>query len=153
MSGHLLAAYVLLILKKENSILLIRRSAENKFAPNHFSMPGGRVEANESFTTALIREVKEELSITINQADLSFAHAFYKKGAENEFAAFVFECSKWTGDIQNCEPLKHSELKWVDINHLPEPMIPTHKSVLAFIKEKQLYSEQSPGKLSGFILN
>lgn len=144
MSGHLLAAYVLLLLKKDNSILLIRRSAENKFAPNHFSLPGGRVEANESFTAALIREAKEELDITINQDDLSFVHAFYKKGTENEFAAFVFECSRWTGDIKNCEPLKHSGLQWVDINQLPEPMIPTHKNVLALlIKEKQVYSEQS----------
>lgn len=142
MPGHLLAAYVLLLLKKENSILLIRRSATNKFAPNHFSLPGGRVEENESFTTALIREAKEELGITINQADLSFSHAFYKKGTENEFAAFVFECNTWTGDIKNCEPSKHSELKWVDIHQLPELMISTHKKVLSLLQEKQLYSEQ-----------
>lgn len=144
MPGHLLAAYVLLLLKKGDSVLLIRRSAENKFAPNHFSLPGGRVEKNESFTAALIREAKEELDITINPADLSFVHAFYKKGTENEFAAFVFECNKWTGDIKNCEPSKHSELQWVDTNQLPEPMILTHKKVLdLLIKEKQVYSEQS----------
>jgi len=143
MSEHLIAAYSLILLTQNNSILLLKRSATSSFAPNHYSLPGGRVEKNETFRQALVREVQEELGITIDELQLAFAHSFYRNGTENELVAFIFECCDWKGNIINCEPLKHSELKWFDLNHLPEPMIPAHKNALLLIKEKQLYSEQS----------
>ena len=143
MSEHLLAAYVLILLKKDNAILLLKRSATSSFAPNHYSLPGGRIEKNETFRQALVREVQEELGITINESQLTFTHSFYRKGTENELVAFIFECRQWQGDIINREPAKHSQLEWFDINNLPSPLIPAHQSALSLIKEKQLYSEQS----------
>lgn len=142
MSEHLLAAYVLVLLKKNNSILLLKRSATNSFAPNHYSLPGGRVEKNETFRQALVREAQEELGIIIDESQLTFVHSFYKKGTENEFAAFIFECDDWQGALLNKEPGKHCQLEWADIHNLPSPLIPSHLNALSLIKEKQLYSEQ-----------
>lgn len=143
MAEHLIAVYSLILLKKNNEILLLKRSATNRFAPNHYSLPGGRVEKNETFRQALVREVQEELGISIDESQLTFVHSFYKKGTENELAAFVFECHQWQGDIVNKEPAKHSQFEWVDINNLPSPMIPSHLNALALIVNNQLYSEQS----------
>lgn len=143
MSEHLIAAYVLILLRKDNEILTLKRSATSSFAPNHYSLPGGRVEKNETFRQALVREVREELGITIDESQLSFAHSFYRKGTEHELVAFIFECHQWQGTIINREPAKHSQFEWVDINDLPSPFIPAHQSALSLIAKQQLYSEQS----------
>ena len=143
MSEHFIAAYSLILLTQNNSILVLKRSASSSFAPNHYSLPGGRVEKNETFRHALVREVQEELGIVIDEADLSYVHSFYRKGTENELVAFVFECHQWQGQILNKEPLKHTHFEWVDINNLPSPMIPAHEGALALIAKHQLHSEQS----------
>lgn len=52
------------IIFKEDKILLCRRKAE-KFLGGYWEFPGGKVETNESESDALIRELKEELSIQI----------------------------------------------------------------------------------------
>lgn len=143
MSEHFIAAYSLILLKKDNLILLLKRSATNNFAPNHYSLPGGRVEKNETFRQALVREMDEELGIIIQESHLNFVHSFYRKGTENELVAFIFECDQWQGDIINKEPQKHSQFQWVEITNLPSSMLAAHKGALSHIANNKFYSEQS----------
>lgn len=98
---------------------------------------------NETFRQALVREVQEELGIIINESRLTFVHSFYRKGTENEFVAFIFECHQWQGIIINKEPAKHSQFEWVDIKSLPSPMIPAHLNAVSLVVKQQFYSEQS----------
>jgi 8-oxo-dGTP diphosphatase len=143
MSEHLIAAYSLILLTQNNSILLLKRSASNSFAPNQYSLPGGRVEKDETFRQALLRELQEELGITIDEADLTYAHSLHRKSTPNELVAFVFECHQWQGQIINKEPAKHSHFEWVDIQNLPLPMVPAHEGAIAQIIKQQFHSEQN----------
>lgn len=142
MVHHLIAPYALVVLRKDNSILMVQRSPHAKFAPEHFSLIGGSVEKDESFTQAIAREALEEVGVTVNPADLNFVHTFYRKGVEHELVACVFECTKWEGEPYNCEPTKHSALSWVSIDELPEKVIPAHRAVLKLIQDGCRYSEQ-----------
>ena len=52
------------VIKKNNLFLLANRSFEAK-SPGIWEFPGGKVEEKETFVSALIREIEEELSLKI----------------------------------------------------------------------------------------
>lgn len=141
MSAHTLVPYALVMLVRDDSILMLKRSMASKFAPGAYSLPGGRVEKNETFRHALVREIQEELGIVIREDDLEFVHTFYRKGTENELIACIFKCMQWQGEPFNKEPEKHEELCWIPFNHLPENIIPAHKKVWEYIQQGKMYSE------------
>jgi 8-oxo-dGTP diphosphatase len=55
---------VILINSKGNVLLQLRSKNEIHY-PNHWTLPGGRVEENETVTEALRREINEELGIDL----------------------------------------------------------------------------------------
>lgn len=61
---HSVPLDVHLILKKENDILCIRR-CKTGFADGQYALVAGCQEANETITSAIIREAKEEVGIDL----------------------------------------------------------------------------------------
>ena len=53
------------IIKNDNYFLIVQRN-KNKHMGLKWEFPGGKVEENETFEEALVREINEELSIKIN---------------------------------------------------------------------------------------
>ena len=53
------------IIKKNNLFLIVQRN-RNKHLGLKWEFPGGKVLSKETSTNALIREIKEELNVTIN---------------------------------------------------------------------------------------
>ena len=53
------------VLKDKKNFLIAKRGFNQSF-PSKWEFPGGKVEKGESFQNALIREIKEELNVTIN---------------------------------------------------------------------------------------
>jgi 8-oxo-dGTP diphosphatase len=54
-----------LLMNKEDKILILKRSANSKTNPEKWELPGGKVGRGESFDQALIREVYEETNLKI----------------------------------------------------------------------------------------
>ena len=65
----------LIILNDEGKILLIKRSSAELIEPDAWSIPGGRVEENENYETALSREIEEELGVAI--ADFAYFKSYF----------------------------------------------------------------------------
>lgn len=55
-----------IIINEDEKILIIKRSANSKTNPNKWELPGGKVDQNETFDQALIREVFEETNLKTN---------------------------------------------------------------------------------------
>ncbi len=86
-----------------------------------WEFPGGKVEAGETPQGALVRELKEELAVTVAEADLqafSFASHSYDKF---HLLMPVFLVRKWEGEI---EAREGQQLAWVsaeEITRYPAP--------------------------------
>lgn len=59
-----------LIRDESGRILLIRRSADSRWWPNLWELPGGKPDPGETFAQTLIREVREETGLEIEMTHL-----------------------------------------------------------------------------------
>ena len=66
------------ILNSKKECLVTSRNNKTSLK-NYFEFPGGKLEKNEGFEDALVRELKEELGITIDRKNLTrFMHVTHK---------------------------------------------------------------------------
>lgn len=117
-------ASVYLIIKNNDGKILLQRRQGTKLWPGFLALPAGHVDKGENVYEAAIREAKEELSISIEKDDIidTFVMNRINKSLEPYFDVY-FEISSYKGTIIINEPDKCSELKWCDINNLPNDMI------------------------------
>jgi 8-oxo-dGTP diphosphatase len=95
--------------------VLISLRSEDKILPNYWEFPGGKIKTNESPDHAIIREIKEELTLDINKKSLkplSFNTHTYE---EFHAVIFFYICRSW-----NSTPLSKNKQKilWVEIDKL-----------------------------------
>ncbi len=86
-----------------------------------WEFPGGKVEADERPEETLIRELKEELSITVSEpclAPLTFASHIYP---DFHLLMPLYVCRRWEGMVR---PLEGQAFAWVKPNRLREYQMP-----------------------------
>ncbi len=117
-----------LFLKRQNKILLMKRE-NTGFEDEMYEFVGGHLEENESLKDCIIREAKEEVGIEIKKENLQFLTVMYCKTHKN-YINFYFLCEEFRGEIQNCEPNKCSDVKWFELENLPENLGDIAKRVI-----------------------
>lgn len=108
-----------------------------------YSVPAGHVEAGELPVAGLIREVVEELGITIETENANLAHTMYriKHDETGDRVDLFFTVSKWSGNISNTEPHKCDDIQWFPVDALPKNTMHHVKDALQNIENGILYSE------------
>ncbi len=118
----------LALINDADEILLSKRP-KNKHLAGFWEFPGGKVETGEVPESALIREIKEELDININNtciAPLSFSEFNYK---EFQLLLLLYVCRKWEGEPKSMEK---NEIVWVKPNMLRKYKMPPADDALIF---------------------
>ena len=113
--------------------VLVAARPSGKSIAGLWEFPGGKVEAGETPEAALIRELKEELSIDVTAAclaPLSFASYAYH---EFHLLMPLYVCRKWDGQIAPREGQKTQWLRPHDLFDLP--MQPADKSLIAALRD------------------
>jgi 8-oxo-dGTP diphosphatase len=79
-----------LIINNQKELLLTQRAKTKKYLPNKWHIPGGKVEQDESLSTALEREIKEELSLTVLKKKRLSSTFVYQEGKDLYCTKFYF---------------------------------------------------------------
>ena len=128
-----------LLLVREGRILLgLRRNTG--YLDEHWHLPAGHLEENESALTALAREAKEEIGADIDRNECELAFVLHQKSGGSRVGLF-FRATEWGGTATNNEPDKCAEVRWFDLNDLPSNMVPYAAFVLAEVRKGKLYGE------------
>ncbi|MEP7167084.1 MAG: NUDIX domain-containing protein [Candidatus Woesebacteria bacterium] len=134
-----LRAAVHLLLIKNGKLLLLRRF-NTGWEDGKYSLIAGHVDGNETITLAMVREAKEEAGITIDPKDLHAVHVMHRK-SDKEYIDFYFIADSWDGDPHIVEPDKADDMLWVDLNDIPENILPHIQNVIANYQQKIFFSE------------
>jgi 8-oxo-dGTP diphosphatase len=114
----------------DGRVLLAERPAGKQLA-GLWEFPGGKAEPGERPEATLIRELREELGITVEEpclAPLTFASHAYESF---HLLMPLYVCRRWTGFVQ---PLEGQRLAWARPNELRSyPMPPADKPLVAHL--------------------
>lgn len=101
------------LIKKNNNVLIARRSTGDENVLGKWEFPGGKVEPNETEGHAIEREIKEEfeLNIKANKYITNNVCEYPTKTVDLR----LYECEYISGEFKLHD---HSEYKWVNINEL-----------------------------------
>ncbi|MFF5536321.1 NUDIX domain-containing protein [Streptomyces cinerochromogenes] len=132
-SMTLLVAAVIVHDKATNRIVLLQRSENAKFAQGMWDLPVGKSEPGEPITETAVRELYEETGLTVKPESLKVAHVIHGAWgveAPNGFLTVVFAAHEWVGEPENREPRKHSQVRWIDTDAIPENFVDTTANAL-----------------------
>lgn len=139
--SHLIAPSVNLFVIRDGKVLLGRRT-NTGWKDGFLWPPGGHVEAGETPSIAMLREIREELGIDARKEDLEFACVAARNNTPAEYVAYVFMIRDKNYAFMNAEPEKCSELVWVPLDDLPADIVDDARQMITKgITGKQTYLE------------
>lgn len=100
---------------QKNGLTLALQRSETMSLPNYWEFPGGKIEANESKEEALIREIKEELTV-----DITIKEFITTVSYDYDFGRVIL--SVFTAEITggNITLKEHADLKWLTLDELDQ---------------------------------
>ncbi|MBT9462253.1 MAG: Nudix family hydrolase [Rugosibacter sp.] len=121
--------------RPDGQFLLGQRAADTVYA-GYWEFPGGKIEAGETPKGALIRELHEELGITVVRADPWLRREHVYEHAHVQL--YFFRVRAWQGDIT---PHVHSALRWqMPAAPSVQPMLPANAPILAALNLPAFYA-------------
>ena len=107
------------LIQDNDKILLLKRLKSPE--AGYWSFAGGKVEFGETTRAALIREVSEEIGVTVALADLACLVETPDIDGQHWVSA-VYYARIISGAPQNLEPEKTGAVAWFALDALPTPL-------------------------------
>lgn len=132
-----------MIIQNSNGEILLSKRAGHRTGAGSWGLVGGKLKTGESFEETAIRELKEEINLSVTEDNLeviNFANCADSKTVH--FLQVGVLVKNWSGEIKNMEPDKCSDLKFFKLNQLPtELFFATKCNIELFLKNK-FYDKQ-----------
>ena len=117
-----------IVLQDGKVLLLLRRNAPEA---GSWSLPGGRVEFMEHLEDAVVRELREELGITVEVESLVCVVNHIVPDENAHWVAPAYRVRVVSGVPQNLEPEKTAAIEWFLMSNLPVNLSSSARSALA----------------------
>ena len=122
----------LALVNDDSEVLLCKRSDNSKFS-GCWEFPGGKIKNDETPQDGLIREIKEEIGVDLNNnciAPLTFSTHMYD---DLSFTILLFISRKWQ---KNPLPIIHSEIAWLHPKDIKNyKMLPTNNYLISSVQD------------------
>ena len=96
------------VIRNKKKFLIAKRGLSQSF-PSKWEFPGGKVEKDESFQDALIREIKEELSVEINVLEKISSESVEDNNMIINIHYFYAEIHSGLIDLT-----EHADFRWIN---------------------------------------
>jgi ADP-ribose pyrophosphatase YjhB (NUDIX family) len=129
------AVAVYALLRRDGRVLLLRRAGSG-FHDGELSLPAGHVDEGEDALSAVLREIGEELLVTVEAPDCRLAltgHSGPERPGDDAYVDLFFTVERWSGEPTVGEPDKTAELVWAPEADLPGDVIPYVAEAVATI--------------------
>lgn len=136
----MIKAAVYLLPIKGKKVLLSRRF-NTGWKDGWYSLISGHLDGNESVSTSMVREAKEESGIIIDKKDLNPIKACHHKTEDSEYVDFFYSVKKWKGTPKIMEKDKCDDMAWFPVNKLPKNILPHVKNVIKTLGKKDAFFE------------
>ena len=98
----------IIITNNQGKVLILKRSLAEKYCPNFWDLPGGKVENGETLLEAAKREVKEESGLEVKLKQ-NFFYIYHCQNVELDIYGFKAETSNGKVILSD----EHTEFKWI----------------------------------------
>ncbi|MGB4063880.1 MAG: Nudix family hydrolase [Azonexus sp.] len=118
------------MLRADGREFLLAQRPEGKVYAGYWEFPGGKVEPGESVRDALIRELQEELGITVTACSPWLTRQFTYPHATVRLN--FWRVTEWGGEIGITAPLEHSAVEWQRMGEAATvaPILPANDPIL-----------------------
>ncbi len=125
---------------KDNKILLGLRIG-NRGGSGNWGLVGGKAICGESIEETMQRELKEEANLDVKLEDMKVVNLFTTQSSESIlFYQIGVLILNYSGELKNMEPQKCGELKFFDLDALPENLFLGTKGNIELFKKKEFYN-------------
>lgn len=136
-SKFIISVYFLYL--RDNKILLLRRF-NTGYADGKYSLPAGHLDEHESISSAVSREVAEEIGIKSSPIDYELVQVMHRKETDERLDLFFVNTKIRQRPINN-ETDRCDDVRWFPLDNLPENTVPYVRRAIKNYKKKVLYDE------------
>ncbi len=131
------------VLQRVDGTFLLAQRPKDKIWAGYWEFPGGKVEVSESTREALVRELQEELGITVVTAYPWITRVFRYPHAMVRLS--FFRVTEWTGELY---PHEGQQFSWQYPGKvMVEPVLPANAPVLRALELPTLYAISNVAEL------
>ena len=133
MSDKDLVTVSALVLLDQDKRILISERPKGKFMQGFWEFPGGKLEKGENPEICLIREIKEEIGIDLE--NFCFSPLIFTLNEYENFDVLLllFICREWEGIVS---PKENQNIKWVFVNKLFDcNLLPGDQKLIPYIRD------------------
>ncbi|WP_265532415.1 NUDIX hydrolase [Pseudomonas saponiphila] len=113
---------------RDGQLLLVKRLGDPE--AGCWGLPGGKVDWLEPVEQAMRREIHEELGLTLQGVSLLCVVDQIDPLRQEHWVSPVYLASAPAMAPRNCEPHKHSEVAWFELDRLPQALTQTTRSAV-----------------------
>ncbi len=128
---------------RDGKLLLGKRG--NVYGSGTWALPGGHLELMERADECIVRELKEEMGLTVDAAQITLLALSDDLQPENNihYLHITFSVDIGSEEPEILEPEACQEWRWFPVDSIPENIFPPHVKIFDTVRSKNTYTPKT----------